>query len=395
MGRSGIGPRACGRFTVGLALVCLSAACTSPPKQPLPDSSGAGPFRVDAPAFDAERAWADARRIASYGTPRPGTRAARRVRAYLRKELGRAGVEVDEWVLPGPRTALLHVIGTLPGQSSDVFWIVTALESGLPAGDEADVISAASGAAAVLEVARALVDAPRPYTIRLAFIEGDAPRRRVDRATAHAERNSENASALDSRFAGSRAFVDELARRGDLDRIRMAVWLEAPGRDDLAVARDLRSHRAYREVFWQSAQALGETRVFANGAEYERAETGHLVLAHSGMRRVVAIAPGNLPAQPTENDDGRPQRVRRAQQNLAAVGRVTLRSIEQVGLRLQRIDGFARSPLAELPSEPDGSATAESEGPAGVTRKPSRNGDAGAEAAGPPPPADREAADTR
>ncbi|MBW2230329.1 MAG: M28 family peptidase [Deltaproteobacteria bacterium] len=346
MRRSATSPRGRGRPGAGLVLACLAAACSSPPP---PGPAPPPPERVS--GFDAERAWGDARRIASYGSLEPGSRGARRARSHIRKQLVKAGVTVDELVLPGPKTALLTVTGTLQGQSSDVLLVVTALEANLPVGDEAAALSAASGPAAVLEIARALVDAKRPYTIRLAFVEGDS-----------APSESRDGVSAAEPFAGSRALATYLAEAGDLDRIRMAVWLTAPGRADLLVARDLRSHRAYREVFWESALALGETRIFADTTEYTRAGTGHVVFAERGMRRVVAISPRNRSLDVALPRETGPDDERRSRENMAAVGRVTLRSLEQVGERLQRIDGFARSPLSELPGEPEQPATASDEG---------------------------------
>jgi hypothetical protein len=210
----------------------------------------------------------------------------------------------------------------------------------------------------LLELARVLADSPRPYTIWLAFIEGDGTieGRRAIEGRGAADGGSERAAAVAARtaadpHAGSRALAQYLAGRGDLDRIRLAIWLESPGRPDLLVARDLRSHRAYREVFWESAEFLGVGSVFADENGFGRADTGHVAFVESGMRRVVAIAPRETFDYAADAAEAHDDDEARARANMEIVGAVTLESLARIARRLERIDGFAQSPLRDLPGD--------------------------------------------
>ena len=160
------------------------------------------------------------------------------------------------------------------------------------------------------------------------------------------------------RWAGSRALAGWLSARGELEHIRIAVYFDSIARPDLVVARDLLSHRAHREVFWQSARSLGDEGVFATQGEFDRVETGHLALLESGMRRVVAIAPSDrLEPSDDPSDPGRPALSEKNEKALAreisrTSGEVALLSLDLIAARLERIDDFVESPLKELPGEP-------------------------------------------
>lgn len=343
---------------VGIALLALvlgSAACSSPPS-PLPPPADDGIVS----AFDSHRAWRDARKIASYGAREPGSRAAAKARSHVRKQLEKTGVVVEELSLDSPRGAgaksFVTLLGTLEGTSSDVFLLLTSLGAG-ETDDPRMARSVASGPALLLELARVLGDAPRPYAIWLAFIDGDIEGDGEGNIEGHTWTATPAASAPAAeaggaevdRFAGSRALAAHLAAKGDLDRIRIAVWIDTPGHPDLVVARDPRSHRTYREVFWQSADELGLGEVFDHTIGFERAETGHLSFVDSGMRRVVAIAPRRSFAYEAVGPLGVDDELR-ARDHTAAVGAVTLESFRRIAERLERIDEFAVSPLSVRPA---------------------------------------------
>ena len=109
------------------------------------------------------------------------------------------------WILMG----LLFFGGVM-----NLLWIAAIaifvlLEKAAPSGDLGGRLA---GAALVLELARVLALQDRPYTIWIAFVEGDAG------ADALANQEAERP------FTGSDALAGELGRRGMLERVRMAVF---------------------------------------------------------------------------------------------------------------------------------------------------------------------------
>ncbi len=136
---------------------------------------------------------------------------------------------------------------------------------------------------------------------------------------------------------------------------------------DLRVARDLLSHRIYREEFWRAAARLGHSDAFPPGASFESPVASHRVLAAVGLRRVVALVdtsfggdePPGLYAG-TEDDDLE----HCSADSLEAVGKVALEALDKISQRLAKIDRFAESPLEgtseltfELPEAPEADDT--------------------------------------
>jgi hypothetical protein len=189
--------------------------------------------------------------------------------------------------------------------------------------------------ALLLELARVLALEPRPYTVWLAFFDGDA----LDVA-ARAPR------------LGSRAFADQLAADGELDRIRLAVFFDQVADADLAIARDLRSHRSYREAFFETAARLGHASAFPRSAGYASPRAGHEGLLDRGLRPVVAIADDRFggPTPPGRHAHSEADDLDHCSPtSLETVGEVSLAALRVIEERLVRIDRFAAAPLADDP----------------------------------------------
>jgi hypothetical protein len=302
--------------------------------------------------------------LVSTGSRRPGSPSAERAAKWLSDQLGQLGASVEVWTLtaavsaagvppkPAPTRA---IVGVLAGESESPLLLLARYDT-LP--DERDGagpanLAAAAGAAMVLELGRVLAGNSRPYPIWLIFVEGDGLGR-----TRRGEGGARGDEAL--LFPGSDAVALELARRMLIERVRLAIFFGSLPGPQLVVERDLRSHRLYRESFWQGAEALGEVGLFPPASEFDSPQQGHLAFLARGLRPTVALvgagADESAGAPPGDTGQAGPA----SAADLEHLGRVTLDTMERITSRLRRIDAFAKSPLGEAASE---AAAAPSPGP--------------------------------
>lgn len=323
----------------------LAAGCASHPDEAEPAATGARPA-----AFSGQRAFEHLERIVGFG-PRPtGSRGAERTRRYLAQQLEAVGAEVQELRLPlsgREGVEAVDVLGTLPGASQDRFLLVTSYDTRELTGvDFVGANASASGPALLLELARVLSSRERPYTVELAFLDGDRlPALRPGR-----------------RFPGTRSFAEWLAARSPdgFERIRLAVVFEQVADIDLTIARDLRSHHVYREFFWEAAGVLGRGAYFPSDANVESVEASHLELIEAGLPRTVLIADprfggSRVPGRYAGTDKDTP--VRCSPYSLDVVGSVATEALDRIATRLARIDRFRAAPLEDpLGDAPDPAA---------------------------------------
>lgn len=351
-----------------LLLAALWLACSSGPAGDPAWVPGSGALTEPPPKFSGKQALEDARRIAG-SAPRPaGSRSAERTRAFIQDELARMGATIEglapanEASGPEPSAATqpgsvpAPLIGALAGRSDDVILLIAAYDTTVDG--DADTLAgldAASGAAVLLELGRALAARPRPYTVWLTFVEGDAVAKAPE--------------AAGLRFAGTGALVSLLDQTQSLERVRLSVFFADLARPDLRIVRDLRSHRVHREIFWDSARELGLVEVFVQDAGFAAPEQGHWALLESSLRGVVGIVGEGSGSQAEASIDGA-QRDAMAQR-LDELGAVSLDALDAIAERLSRIDRFSEAPLSAdrweaAPPRRDAEPTAEPafEGPA-------------------------------
>ncbi len=138
-----------------------------------------------------------------------------------------------------------------------------------------------------------------------------------------------------------------------LPYIRLLVGFNRVCDADLAITRDLGSHRTYREDFWNAAARLGHEDIFQSGQPFETVLGSHRPFADAGARRVVFISDSIFGGQEspglyadTEDDD-----LEHCSSNsLQVVGRVSLEALRTISQRLAKIDRFSTSPLASMSS---------------------------------------------
>ena len=300
------------RLIASLLLVGLAACSNLPP-----------PLEIDASAdrFSAERVRAHYAALARIGPRPPGSNAIDRARAYLARELRWAGAELD----PGENEDTDgSLVARLPGPSSDRVlvvapWVPVGAQSGL---DDA-------GVAILLELARALSRNAPSYTVVLVAVEVALP----EPEAADARRAREAV-----REAGA-GLIRRIEAEDGLRGLRAVLVLEPRAVEGTRIARDLRSHPVFRDLFWRTAARLGHADAFPSDADWATPEGIQGAFLSAGYGQVLSLV--EVGADPTApSDEGRP-----AGPGLGAfepVGTVAYEGLVQLMHRLERIDAFSR-----------------------------------------------------
>ncbi|UCE86092.1 MAG: M28 family peptidase [Deltaproteobacteria bacterium] len=362
------------RTVVALVAGCIGLACQAF------DSSRPPPPPVRAPLepapvtdFSGERAWAHLEALTALGPRVAGTPGADAAREYIRAQLESFGLTVREhaFELPGgapaapapsdpdeageggaseaespepdsaraPAVEIVHLSAVIPGASPDLFLLAAHFDTArFDAFRFVGTNESASGPAVLLELARQLARSPLPYTTWITFLDGEA-------------RFAPGAEPL----AGSRALAEQLARDDTLERIRFAVFLGAVGDAELTIARDARSHRRYRERFFEIGQRIGYPEAFARSSPLTTLDGSHVAFLARQARRVVMIADdrfggGEPPGVYWHTEDDTPDRC--SADSLEAVGHVTLLALREFGSLLQKVDRFVPRPAPESETVP-------------------------------------------
>ena len=358
---------------VTFLLACETAAPTSSPStaEPLPDE----------PAFSSERAWDHLTALVEHGPRVSGTEGAERARDYITSELQRMGIGIRETPEELPSGYALaesapkpdNVVAEIPGASDDLIVLIAPYDSRqFESFDFVGANDGASGAALLLELADVLSQQPLSFTTWLLFLDAEAPRAEDAEATAQPQ------------LFGSQVQAVRFKADGVLSRIRLLVGFNQICDVDLAITRDLGSHRLYREDFWNAAARLGYDDIFRAGQPFEIVNSSHLPFFFAGARRVVFISdsifggdepPGLYANTEDDNLDHCSSR------SLQVVGEVALEALRTITHRLAKIDRFSTSPLAKLENEQEEEAVPEFDeelfpGAPGVSSDPETDGGA-------------------
>jgi glutaminyl-peptide cyclotransferase len=325
-----------------LSLAAIAAVCQAPPPEPAPS-----PVR-DPADFSGERAWEHLRRLAEIGPRAAGTPGAERARAYILEQLEMLGLEVVTFrssleLEDGRVLELESLVAGLPGTSDDLFVLAAPYDSRhFESFEFVGANEGGSGAALLLELARVLSLRPLPYTTWIVFLDAEAPLGRG------------NAVEASTAWIGSSSLARDLGTRDGLSAIRLLAYFNQVADADLRISRDLRSHRSYRETFWDVAARLGHDDVFMPAQPYESPPAGHIPFLARGMRRVVLVMDTSFGGEEppgiyagTEDDTLE----RCSSESLEAVGAVTYAALDEIAGRLRKIDRFAGAPL-EFGGEP-------------------------------------------
>ncbi len=339
--------RAAAALLLALCVGCATTGSVDPTASSNPEVAASGQFSARVAAFSADRAWRDLQALSEIGARPVGSRGNQRARDYLGEQLEELGVEVEIWEVdyakpkagsPGADSAtpsVRNLSAILPGtQSQDRIVLVAPFDS--QSFENFEFIGAndgASGAAVVLEVARAIRSHPLPYATEIVLLDGESPFRLPDeRPGFHRE-------------VGSFGLASRLAAEG-VSGTRLIVYLNRVGDADLRIARDLMSHRIYREEFWKAAATLGRDHAFSRDAVYESVGVSQSSFAQIGLRQIVSIVDTSFggdqpPGLYAGTVDDTIERC--APESLETVGMVVLEALDAISTRLAKIDRFAGS----------------------------------------------------
>jgi hypothetical protein len=270
---------------------------------------GAG--AAESPRVDGAAALRHVERLVAIGPRVAGSPGAERARAYIGGELRKMGVKFEvrafEADTPHGRLRMANLVATVPGRRPDVillgghydtkhfkdFRFVGANDGG-------------SSAALLLELARRLAAAPREYTYRVAWFDGEEARVAW--------------TATDSLY-GSRRLADELGREGRLPRA--VLVLDMIGDRDLGILREAYSTPWLRDIVWASAARLGHGRHFL---DTEMAvEDDHAPFLRAGVPALLLI---DFDFPPWHTADDTLDRV--SARSLAVVGDVVLDALPSI-----------------------------------------------------------------
>jgi hypothetical protein len=323
-------------------------------------------------AFSADRAWAHLLALTQIGPRTVRSEGSEKARQYIVEQLRQAKLEprvdarnmfepmsnspsfqgaedvaeAEEEAAAKPQLELptfvvKNVVVEIPGtQSEDKILLFAPYDS--QEFEDFTFVGAndgASGAAVLLEMARVIAAAPLPFTTQIVFVDAHAPFQVPEEEG--------------PRKLGGEWLVGVRLQEDEATRVRMAVYLNRVGDGDLRIARDLLSHRIYREQFWSIASKTGQEAAFPPDAPFESTGLEHKMLSLSGVRRVVSLVdtryggeePPGLYADSAEDTPGRC-----APESLASVGIVALGGVEHVSEWLLRIDLFTS--LGQVEPEP-------------------------------------------
>jgi hypothetical protein len=311
--------------------------CSPPPSPPVIPP----PVVVEMPDhFSGEIAKSHLDSLSAQSPRTPGSEADAAAREYLSQMFRAAGATVKAL----EDDQLRHLVAELPGESEDTLLLVAAY----PSLDRDEWIGD-SGAALLLELARVWPREHSRYTLRLALAEASGSDREHDDtettdADADAAAEAQAEGIADGPFEARLRVVsagESLARTleaaGELEGLRCIIVFDGTGRSGLRIARDLRSHPVYRELFWASGRRLGFESIFPPNADWASPRSLNLGFAERTTDGVVAIVDetrARPELEPIRSVGGG------SADSFEAIGLVTIEALGQIVHRLSRIDDF-------------------------------------------------------
>jgi len=253
-----------------LAGIALALAC----------ASAQAPVSKE-PKFDGARAFEDLKAMVALG-PRPaGSPALEKNRDYIRKQLAAAGLKVEEQAFdaqtPAGTIHMINLRATLPGAASGPARIVIGGHYDTKLAKDFAFVGAsdaASSAAFLLELARALKGRSNPLPIELLFLDGE-----------EAVKWNWDVNDKDHTY-GSRHYVEELKKANAVKDVRAFILIDMIADRDLGIRREQYSTAWLTDAVWSAAKRLNR-REFLD--EATPIEDDHLEFLEAGIPSVDII----------------------------------------------------------------------------------------------------------
>lgn len=294
-------------FAGPLLAACVSAAQpqSAPPAESL--------------KFDGARAFNDLRAMVQIG-PRPsGSPAIEKTRDYIRKELTAAGLRVVEQPFdartPNGTVHMINLRATLPGSAQDKGRIVIGGHydtKPIKAFAFVGASDAASSAAFLLEIARALKGRTSPLPIELLFLDGEE---------AVVEWRGQDHTY------GSRYYVEQLKKANATKDVRAFILVDMIGDKSLGIRREQNSTDWLTDAIWSAARQLNRPEFLEDSTPIE---DDHLEFLAAGIPSVDII---DLDYPQWHTADDTLEHV--SAKSLQAVGDVVLAALPAIETRLK------------------------------------------------------------
>jgi glutaminyl-peptide cyclotransferase len=266
------------RVNFTLAVLVLSLFVTGCPKNEnrpqsariaitKPSEDPRGPAIVpDAVSFNGERAMDHVRKQVEFGPRISGSTELAKTREYIVNILKGYGLAVtlDEFKASTPigEKQMTNITAELPGESKDVIILSSHYET--KHFEDMQFVGAndpAASVATLLEMARVLgtrQQKPR-MTYWLIFFDGEE-------AFCRDWDTCSKPGAPDNTY-GSRHYVSQLQRTGQLERVRAMILMDLIGYKKLELGRDTLSTKWLQDIIWKTGRELGHKKVFVDRDE--------------------------------------------------------------------------------------------------------------------------------
>ncbi len=197
--------------------------------------------------FDGRRAFEDLRKVVGFGPRVSGSEPLAETRAYIKRELGKAGLAVREHAFdadtPMGTRKMVNVVGVVEGTRLGVVLLSNHYDTKY----FTDIVfvganDGGSTTAWMIEMARALGPKREGLSVWLCFFDGEEAFREW--------------SETDSLY-GSRAFVKHLKEEGTLSQVRVAVNVDMIGDCYLGIKRDSAAPAWLTRAIWGTARDMG------------------------------------------------------------------------------------------------------------------------------------------
>jgi hypothetical protein len=209
--------------------------------------------------FDANRVFADLKRLVSFGPRPPGSQALQQSRQFIAGELHAAGASVvlDSFTASTPvgPIPMSNIVAKIKGTSSAVVIVAGHYDTKRTNFPFVGANDGGSSAAFLLEMARVLARRKNSITYWLVFFDGE-----------EALQHWSNTDGL----YGSRHFAQELSRQGTLNRVRALVLVDMIADAHLDIRREAHSTPWLTGIAFSAAQRLGYRSILREQPEDHR-----------------------------------------------------------------------------------------------------------------------------
>ncbi len=226
--------------------------------------------------FNGTRAFADLKRLVSFGPRPPGSRALEQSREFIAGQLRAAGAAVFRETFtastPVGPIPMSNLIVKIPGTSSAIVIVAGHYDTKRMDVRFVGANDGASSAAFLLEIARVLARRNNRLTYWLVFFDGEEALQRW--------------SATDGLY-GSWHFAQKLSDQGTLNQVRAVILVDMIADAHLDIHREAHSTPWLTDIVFAQAQRLGYARYFLNSPR--TIEDDHLPFLELGVPAVDII----------------------------------------------------------------------------------------------------------